>query len=181
VQAEIPAGTELVVRMVDSINSEEHTAGQKFAATLDAPLMVDGEEVVPAGTDVTVELMEAKSAGRMAGRSELKVEAVQLKFQGRTYYLSTSTFEQRGSSRGKNTAAKVGGGAAIGAAIGAIAGGGKGAAIGAVIGAGGGTAVQAMTKGQQIKIPSETRIEFRLDAPVEVTYIPGATEGRRRR
>lgn len=180
VEVEIPAGTELVIRMVDSIDSETHTAGQKFAATLDAPLTVDGDTVVPAGTDVTVELLEAKSAGRMTGRSELKVEAVQMKFQGRTYHLSTSTYEQRGSSRGKNTAAKVGGGAAIGAAIGAIAGGGKGAAIGAAIGAGGGTAVQAMTKGQQIKIPSETRIEFQLDAPLEVSYIPGKTEARRR-
>ncbi len=180
VEVEIPAGTEIVVRMIDSIDSETHTAGQKFAATLDAPLVVDGETVVPAGADVTVELLEVKSAGRMTGRSELKVEAVQMKFQGRTYYLSTSTYEQRGSSRGKNTAAKVGGGAAIGAAIGAIAGGGKGAAIGAAIGAGGGTAVQAMTKGQQIKIPSETRIEFQLDSPVGVTYVPGKTEARRR-
>ncbi|MGH9816899.1 MAG: BON domain-containing protein, partial [Candidatus Acidiferrales bacterium] len=177
----IPAGTDVAVRMIDSVDSEVHRTGQIFRASLDSPITVDGETVVPAGADVFVRLAEAKSAGRMAGRSELRMELARLSFQGRTYELVSSTYEETGKSRGKDTAAKVGGGAAIGAAIGAIAGGGKGAAIGAAIGAGAGTGVQVFTKGQQIRIPSETTLEFQLEAPVDVTYLPGQTETRRRR
>ncbi|MGH9793689.1 MAG: BON domain-containing protein [Candidatus Acidiferrales bacterium] len=177
----IPAGTDVAIRMIDSVDSEVHRTGQIFRASLDSPITVDGETVVPEGADVFVRLAEAKSAGRMAGRSELRMELARLTFQGRTYELVSSTYEEMGKSRGKDTAAKVGGGAAIGAAIGAIAGGGKGAAIGAAIGAGAGTGVQVFTKGQQIRIPSETTLEFQLEAPVDVTYMPGQTETRRRR
>ena len=94
-------------------------------------------------------------------------------YQGKTYTLSTSDLQEKGGSRGKRSAAVIGWSAALGALIGGLAGGGKGAAIGAGVGAGGGTAVQALTKGQQVKIPSETRLDFTLNAPVEVTYIPG--------
>jgi hypothetical protein len=180
IEVEIPAGTPLVVRMVDDVDSEVNRTGEVFRASLDAPLMADGEVVIPAGNDVFVKLVEAKSAGRLAGRSELRMELVRLQFQGKSYTLVSSTYEQVGTSRGKRTAATIGGGAAIGAAIGAIAGGGKGAAIGAAVGGAGGTAVQVLTKGQQIKIPSETRLEFRLEAPLEVKYLPGQTTSRRR-
>jgi outer membrane biosynthesis protein TonB len=180
VEVTIPSGTELAVRMIDSVDSEVHKTGQVFRASLDAPIVVDGETVVPAGVDVFVRLAEAKSAGRMAGRSELRMELARMVFQGKSYTLTSSTYEEVGKSRGKDTAVKVGGGAAIGAAIGAIAGGGKGAAIGAAIGAGAGTGVQVFTKGQQIRIPSETALEFRLEAPVDVTYLPEQNTSRRR-
>ncbi len=180
VEVTIPSGTELAVRMIDSVDSEVHKTGQVFRASLDAPIVVDGETVVPAGVDVFVRLAEAKSAGRMAGRSELRMELARMVYQGKSYTLTSSTYEEVGKSRGKDTAAKVGGGAAIGAVIGAIAGGGKGAAIGAAIGAGAGTGVQVFTKGQQIRIPSETALEFRLEAPVDVTYLPEQNTSRRR-
>jgi hypothetical protein len=180
VEVTIPSGTELTIRMIDSVDSEVHRTGQVFRASLDSPIVVDDETVVPAGVDVFVRLAEAKSAGRMAGRSELRMELARMVYQGKSYTLTSSTYEEVGKSRGKDTAVKVGGGAAIGAAIGAIAGGGKGAAIGAAIGAGGGTAVQVFTKGQQIRIPSETALEFRLEAPVDVTYLPGQNTSRRR-
>ncbi len=176
----IPAGTSVIIRMVDSVDSEVHRTGQVFLASLDAPITVDGETVIPRGADVRVRLAEAKSAGRMTGRSELRMELTRLEYQGKSYALVSSTYEQVGSSRGKNTAAKIGGGAAIGAAIGAIAGGGKGAAIGAVIGGGAGTAAQVFTKGQQIRIPSETRLDFRLEAPVDVVYMPEEERSYRR-
>lgn len=180
VKVEIPVGSTLAVRMIDSIDSEVNRTGETFRASLDSPIMVEGEEVVPAGTDVSVRLAEAKTAGKFAGRSELRLEVSWFEFQGKRYTVHSSTYEQVGSSRGKNTAAKVGGGAAIGAVIGAIAGGGKGAAIGATVGAGAGAGAQVFTKGQQIKVPSETRIDFRLDQPVVVTYMPGqATKPRR--
>jgi hypothetical protein len=181
VKVQIPVGTTFAVRMVDSIDSEVNRTGETFRATLDSPISVDGEEIVPAGTDVSVRLADSKTAGKFAGRSELRLEVSWFEFQGRRYTVDSSTYEQVGSSRGKNTAAKVGGGAAIGAVIGAIAGGGKGAAIGSVIGAGAGTGAQVFTKGQQIRVPSETRIDFRLDQPVVVTYMPGENPKPRRR
>jgi len=109
----------------------------------------------------------------MTGRSELTLALINVVFQGKTYNVTSSDVKQSGASRGKRTAATVGGGAALGALIGAIAGGGKGAAIGAGVGAGAGTGVQVFTKGQQVKIPSETRLDFTLQSPFEVTYIPG--------
>jgi outer membrane lipoprotein SlyB len=108
----------------------------------------------------------------MTGKSELRLELVRLDFQGKSYPLVSSTYEQAGSSRGKRTAATVGGGAALGALIGAIAGGGKGAAIGAGVGGAGGAVYQGATKGQQVKIPSETKLDFRLEQPCTLTYMP---------
>lgn len=179
VEVEIPVGTLLTVRMIDSIDSEVNRAGEVFRASLDAPVVIENEVVVPAGEDVYVKLVDARSAGRMTGRSELQLELVRLEYQGKSYVLQSSTYKEAGTSRGKRTAATVGGGAAVGAAIGAIAGGGKGAAIGAAIGAGTGTAVQVMTKGQQIRIPSETKLEFELEQPVQVIYTPGQRRPRR--
>jgi hypothetical protein len=170
---QVPAGSIVTVRMIDSVDSATNHAGEIFRASLDAPIVVDNEVIVPSGADAYVKLIEAKSAGRMTGRSELSLELNRIEFQGKTYTVETAAYSQAGSSRGKRTAATIGGGAALGALIGAVAGGGKGAAIGAAVGAGAGTGVQAATKGQQIKIPSETRLDFRLEQPLEITYIPG--------
>jgi outer membrane lipoprotein SlyB len=100
---------------------------------------------------------------------------------GKTYSLQTDQYKKQGSSRGKNTAAKVGGGAAIGSIIGAIAGGGKGAAIGAAAGAGVGGGVQAATKGQQIKLPSETVLNFTLQAPITVVQAAAPADANRQK
>jgi len=178
-QVEIPAGTSVTVRMIDSIDSQINHTGEIFHASLDAPLVVDNEIVVPTGTDVYVKLVEARSAGHISGRSELGLELVRMQFQGRSYVLASNEYQQVGASRGKRSAETIGAGAAIGAAIGAIAGGGKGAAIGAGVGAGSGTAVQVLTKGKQVKIPSETKLDFRLEQPVEVTYSPEKNRSRR--
>lgn len=177
---QVPVGSVIAVRMIDSVDSATNHAGEIFRASLDAPIVVDNEVVVPSGADAYVKLIEAKSAGRMTGRSELSLELNRIEFQGKTYSVETAAYSQAGSSRGKRTAATIGGGAALGALIGAVAGGGKGAAIGAAVGAGAGTGVQAATKGQQIKIPSETRLDFRLEQPLEITYIPGKASRSRR-
>jgi len=176
---EIPAGTSVSVRTIDSIDSEVNHSGEIFKASLDGPIVLDGDIVVPSGTDVYIKLVQARSAGHMSGRSELGLELVRMEFQGKSYALASNEYQQVGTSRGKRTAATIGGGAAIGAAIGAIAGGGKGAAIGAGVGAASGTAVQAATKGKQIRIPSETRLDFRLEQPVEVSYFPEKNRSRR--
>ncbi len=164
----IPSGTTVTVRLIDPIDSDRVQPGSSFRASLDQPLSVDGEVAVPAGYDVTGQIVNAKSAGRFAGQSVLALELTRLAVNGKAYDLHTNQYTREGSSRGKQTAAKVGGGAALGAIIGALAGGGKGAAIGATVGAGAGTGVSAATKGQQIKLPSETVLNFQLESPVTV-------------
>jgi BON domain-containing protein len=173
---EIPAGTLVTVRTIDAIDSAKNRTGEVFKTSLDAPIVMDNEVVVPAGADVYMKLVESRSAGHIAGRSELALELVRMVFQGKSYNLVSGEYRQTGASRGKRSAETIGGGAALGAIIGAIAGGGKGAAIGATVGGAGGTGVQAATKGQQIKIPSETRLDFKLDQPVSVTYFPGKNQ-----
>ena len=165
----IPAGTVVTVRMIDGIDSSRNRAGEEFVAAVDAPIVVGNQVVASRGSDARVRLAEARSAGRMTGRSELQLELVSLSVGGNTYTVQSGFYEQHGASRGTRTAETVGGGAALGALIGAIAGRGKGAAIGAAVGAGAGTAVQASTHGQQVKVPSETKLDFTLKSPVTVT------------
>lgn len=174
-QVQVAAGTTVTIRMIDAVDSSVNHAGEIFHASLDAPIVVGDQVVVPKGADVYVRLVSASSAGSMTGKSELHLELIKMEFQGRSYPLVSSTYSLAGSSRGKNTAAKVGGGAVLGALIGAIAGGGKGAAIGAGVGAAGGGVYQAVTKGKQVKIPSETKLDFQLDQPVTVTVMPRST------
>jgi hypothetical protein len=177
----IPSGTTLAVRLVDTIDSETATQGQTFHATLDTPLAVDGDVVIPAGYEVEGHVIDVKSAGKFAGKSELKLQLDRIAVGSKYYSVQTDQWFREGSSRTKNTVAKVGTGAAIGAIIGGIAGGGKGAAIGAAAGGGLGGGVQAATKGQQIKLASETVLNFTLQAPL--TVIPttrGPNEGRQR-
>lgn len=171
-QVEIPAGTTITIRMIDGVDSSVNRAGEIFHASLDAPIVIGDEVVVPRGADVYVRLVNASSAGRMTGKSELHLELVKLEFQGQSYPLVSSTYDVSGSSRGANTAKKVGIGAVAGTLLGAIAGGGKGAAIGAAAGAGGGAIWNGVTHGQQVKIPSETKLDFQLDQSTTVTVQP---------
>jgi hypothetical protein len=176
----IDQGTQLTVRLIDPIDSEKNQTGDTFHATLNAPLTSDGEEAVPAGVEVVGHLVDVKSAGKFKGQSDVVMQLDSLSFSGRTYNLQTDQYSKKGSSRGKNTAEKVGAGAAIGGIIGAIAGGGKGAAIGAAAGAGVGGGVQAATKGQQIKLPAETVLNFTLQQPVTVVQAPAANGNRQK-
>jgi hypothetical protein len=174
----IPEGTVVTVRTIDAIDSATSSTGQIFRGSLDSSVIVDDRVVLPRGLNVKLKLVQASSAGKFQGRSELTVSLESISYQGKTYTVSSSDVQEKGASRGKRSAAVIGGGAVLGAIIGGIAGGGKGAAIGAAAGGGGGTAVQAMTKGQQVKIPSETKLDFTLHAPVDVTYIPGKRAAR---
>jgi hypothetical protein len=164
----VPEGTRLTVRMIDSVNSDTNRVGDRFMASLDEDLLTNGKVVVSKGADVYGRLIEAKGAGRIRGQSELRLELTGIMIQEKIVPIVTSDYEVSGKSRGTNTAEKVGGGAALGAIIGAIAGGGKGAAIGAGVGAGAGTAIQVITHGEQVHIPSETVLEFTLAQPVRV-------------
>jgi BON domain len=165
----IPAGTQLTVRLNDTIDSERNQVGDTFHATLGAPIVLDDQTVVPSGADVVGHVVDVKSAGRFAGNSVLTLELTSLSANGRTYNIQTSQWSRQGKGEGKNTAVKAGGGAALGAIIGGLAGGGKGAAIGAGAGAGAGTGVAATKKGEQIKLGPESTISFLLINPLTVT------------
>ncbi|MDP9267651.1 MAG: BON domain-containing protein [Acidobacteriota bacterium] len=165
---EIPAGTSISVRMLDPIDSDKNQVGDRFRATLDQPITVDGRVVVPANADVEGRVVDLASAGHFKGKSQLALELSRISYSGHSYSINSNKWSKAGGSRGKRTAATVGGGAALGAIIGAIAGGGKGAAIGAGVGAGAGTGVQAMTKGEQIHVEPETVLNFRLEQPITV-------------
>lgn len=162
----VPAGTRVLIRTVDAIDSSKQKAGFRFTATLETNLQAEDTVIAPRGTTVYGRLAEASSAGRMKGSSELTLELTDIVISGTAYPLLTSTYEVKGKGEGGNTAKKVVGGAGLGALIGGLAGGGKGAGIGALAGAGAGTAVAASKKGQQLQIPSETLLEFRLEQPV---------------
>jgi len=180
VKLTVPSGTVLAVRLVDTIDSEKNQPGQTFHATLDSPLAVDGETAIPKGADVEGHMVDVKSAGKFAGQSVVILQLDRISAGGKYYNLQTDQYKREGSSRGKNTAEKVGAGAGIGAIIGAIAGGGKGAAIGAAAGGGLGGGVQAATKGQQIKLPSETVLNFTLTNSVTVTQASDPNLGRQK-
>ena len=169
----IPAGTSLAVRLVDTIDSEKNQPGETFRATLNSPLSVEGEIAIPSGYDVEGHIVDVKSAGKFAGQSVVVLQLDRISVGGKSYSIQTDEYKRQGSSRGKNTAEKVGAGAAIGAIIGGIAGGGKGAGIGAAAGGGLGGGVQAATKGQQIKLPTETVLNFTLQNPLTVIPAQG--------
>jgi hypothetical protein len=164
----IPTGSKIVIRTIDSINSEKNKVGDVFVAVLDEPVEQNGMEIIPKGVDVRGRLANADSAGRVTGSAQLGLELTQIYVNGIPYSLTTSEYEEVGESRTGQTAKRAAGGAAIGALIGAIAGGGKGAAIGAGVGGGGATAVQVMTKGEKVNVPSETRLEFTLRSPLVI-------------
>jgi hypothetical protein len=164
----IPAGQSLLVRMIDGVDSSKNHVGDIFHASLETDLTVGNSVVARKGTDVYGRLAEAKEAGHISGSSELQLELTRIVIDGKDYPVVSSDYTLQGKGRGSNTAKKVGGGAVAGAIIGAIAGGGKGAAIGAGVGSAAGAGVQVLTRGQQVKVPSETVLEFRLQQPATV-------------
>jgi len=164
----VPAGTVMTVRMIDSVDSEVAGAGERFRASLDDPLQVGSQVIAPRGADVTVQLVRVEQSGRLSGRDEIALDLYEITINGKKYPVATSYAEVQSKSRGASTGKVVGGTAALGAIIGAVAGGGRGAAIGAVSGAGAGTAIQVLTKGEKVKIPAESRLDFTLKQPLAV-------------
>ena len=164
----VPAGMRLLIRTIDPIDSSKQKGGYRFTASLETNLQAEDTVVAPRGSTVYGRLAEASSAGRMSGSSQLTLELTDIVINGTAYPLLTSTFEVKGKGEGKKTAGKVLGGTGLGALIGGLAGGGTGAAIGALAGAAGGTAVAASKKGEQLQIPSESLLEFRLEQPVSL-------------
>ena len=161
----VPAGTSLLVRMIDTVDSSKNPAGSRFTASLETNLEVGGVVVAPAGTRVYGRLAESKEAGRMAGKSELQLELTEIVVNGTAYPVLSSDYQVKGKSSGGRSAKRILGGAGLGALIGGIAG---NAGMGAAIGAAAGTTAAVVQKGEKVSVPSETLLEFRLQQPASL-------------
>jgi hypothetical protein len=162
----IPAGTSLLVRMIDGVDSSINKIGDPFHGSLESALVVGNTVVAPKGSDVYGKLTQAQSAGKISGAAQLTLELTGIRINGNIVPVDSTDYDVAGKGRGTQSAERIGGGAVLGTVIGAIAGGGKGAAIGGVVGAGAGTTVQVMTHGDRVRIPSETLLEFKLEQDV---------------
>ena len=158
----IPVGTEVVVRTLDPIQSRQTETGQSYRCTVDAPVFIDGRELLARGADCILRVLETKDAGRLSGHTELKLELTQLRIDRDLVDVTSDAAAMESASKGKGSAAKTGIGAAAGAGLGALLGGKKGAAIGAGAGTGAGLATAALTHGPEIKVASETVLQFVL-------------------
>ena len=164
----VPADSVLTVVLDQTLSSKASKSGDKFSATLESPIEVEGKVAIPKGARAEGVVKDAKSAGRFKGGAALSLELTSITVHGKDYEIQTSDAAMSSNGKGKRTAAMVGGGAAGGAAIGAIAGGGKGAAIGALIGAAAGTGGAGLTGNRDIKLPAETALDFKLQQPVSI-------------
>jgi hypothetical protein len=157
----------LTVRLIDGIEASSATTGQSFKASLDDPIMMGGDVVVPRGADALVQVTKVAQGGNLKGSDQLSLKLRSITINGRNVDLVTSYAESKTAGEGKPAARKILGGAGLGAAIGAIAGGGTGAAIGALAGGGTGTIISASKK-THLKLPPETRVQFTLLSAVNI-------------
>ena len=164
----VPAGTALPIILGQKLNSRVNNAGEEFAGTVASDILVDGEVAIPKGADVAGVITKSKKQGTFKGEADLAIRVSSLRVGGKSYPISTSTYAQSVKGKGKRTAVVTGGGAAIGALIGGLAGGGKGAAIGAGVGAGGGLAASGATGGENVTLPAESKVTFKLTQSVTI-------------
>jgi hypothetical protein len=164
----IPAGTLISVRTIDAIDSTSSLVGDRFLAALEEPLTSEGNVVVARDTPVYGRLTQAKESGTFTGRSQLRLELTGIVVNGKLVPVVTGEYEVTGKSRGASTAKRTAGGAVLGAIIGAAADGGQGAAIGAGVGATAGAGSEIITGGDQVRVPSETLLDFTLQQDVSI-------------
>jgi hypothetical protein len=165
---ELPAGTNLTIRMIEAVDSEVARTGQTFQASMADPVVIGETVAIPRGADVVVKLVDAKESGTFTGRAELALNLQSVRVNGRMVEVNTQSVSRESDSQGGQTAKRAGVGAVVGAGLGAVFGGGKGAATGAAVGGAAGAGTQVMTKGRTVRIPSETRLTFVLDTPVRI-------------
>lgn len=164
----VPAGTPIEVVLDQAVGSKISESGQKFDATVAEAVEVDGKVVIPRHARAQGIVREAQPAGKFKGGARLSLTLDSVEVEGKRYEIRTSSPTMSTKGKGKRSAALIGGGAAAGAIIGALAGGGKGAAIGAAAGGGAGTGGAAFTGDRDIKLPAETRLTFKLREPLEI-------------
>ncbi len=164
----LPAGAVLNVRVTQTLDSATTQQGDTFTGVVSADVLADGAVAIPAGSPIAGQVDAVHEAAHFKGSSLLTVSLSSVTRRGQAIPLATEPYSIQGKGRGSNTAERTGGGAAVGAILGGIFGGGKGAAIGAGAGAGVGAGSSAITRGQQVQIPSESIVRFRTTAPITV-------------
>ena len=158
----IPAGTTIPIRITQTLDSATTQQGESFSGTVATDIIADGLVVIRQGTAVSGRVVAVQEAAHYKGNSLLTIELTSINRHGERLTVTTDPYSVQGKGRGTNTAEKVGGGAAVGAILGGIIGGGKGAAIGAAAGGGVGAGANTVTRGEQVQIPSESLIRFKL-------------------
>jgi hypothetical protein len=166
---EIPAGAQIVVRMIDPADSKNDSLGKTYRASVEQPVSMNGQIIIPRGSDAVAVLSNQQQSGKIEGKTILTLSLRSVSVNGHTYDLASSNVSKASGSRTTKSGEVIGGGAAFGAIIGALAGGGKGAAIGALSGGALGTAAQVATSGERVKVPSETVLTFTLQNPLYVS------------
>jgi hypothetical protein len=164
----VPAGTSLTVRLTQAVGSKISQTGQSFSGTVANAVAIAGKTAIPSGATVTGTVVDAKPLGRFAGGASLTLKLTSINLHGTEREIQTSAVSQSAKGKGKRTAVLAGGGAAVGALIGGLAGGGKGAGIGALAGGGAGTGGAAFTGNKDIVLPAESALTFTLEQPLEV-------------
>ena len=167
---ELPSGSQISVRLIEGVDSEKNKQGDEFRASLEDPITIGNDVVVPRGADARVRLVTEQESGKLTGRAGLTMQLVTITVNGKPVRVESSDVSEYSGSRGARTAKSAAAVGAIGAVIGAIAGGGKGAAIGAGAGAATGAGAQTVMKGQQVRIPSETVLTFTTEKAVQLPY-----------
>ncbi len=164
----VPEGTSISVILTNALNSRVNKPGDQFEASVAAPVMVEGEVAIPKDSRVTGTVVDAKKQGTFKGAAAMAVQLTGVRVRGKEYEIATTSYAASQKGKGKRTAVVTGGGAALGALIGGIAGGGKGAAIGAAAGGGGGLAASGATGGKNVEFPAESRLTFKLSRSVTI-------------
>lgn len=167
----LEAGTPIRVRTTSTISTKSYQSGETFAATLAEPLVVEDKVIAPRGAGVLGRVVNADPGGRVKGTASITLTLVKFETgDGDEIAIDTNNVGRQARATKKKDATKIGIGAGIGAAIGAIAGGGKGAAIGAASGGGAGTGLVMATRGEPAVVPAESLLTFRTQAPIEVRF-----------
>lgn len=164
----VPAGTMVTVRLGEAVGSKISSPGQSFSATVASPIEVDGTTVIPSGAEARGTVVDAKPLGRFKGGAALEIRLTSITVDGKQRRVETSALTRTEKGKGKRTAVLAGGGAAAGALIGGLLGGGKGAAIGALGGGGAGGAGAAFTGNKDVVLPAESAVSFKLESPLEL-------------
>jgi len=175
-QVTLATGTVLPIRLAEALDTKTIQTNDVFHGTVAQNVMSQGVVVIPQGAPVLGRVVEAREAAHFKGNAYLAIQLTQVSTYRQKIGLDTDTFSQAEAGRGKNTAEKAGGGALLGALVGALAGGGKGAAIGAIAGGGAGAGVNAVTRGKQVVLPSESIVSFHLQSPIVVTVPPPGSQ-----
>jgi hypothetical protein len=164
----IPAGTTLRLDLASAVASDSSRVEDAVRATLRQPVAVDGETVLPAGTELAGIVTDVDDAGRVKGRARIAYRFTSLRHGGERYDIATAAISHEAEATKSEDATKIAIGAGAGAALGAILGGGDGAAKGAAIGGAGGTGVVLATKGKEVRLGPGANVNTRLTAPLTV-------------